>query len=133
MVALTTVWITTGIPLQAIEGDQKKTCCDHAMSIAEALELVIARSGVQRYRYLCLEHPNPKVRAEYTALVLRLASSPPPERPGAAESMALARQVRSCAFRSIESGGCGCAHCGLRDGAKVSIFECFQCMRTYPL
>jgi hypothetical protein len=104
------------------------------MTIAEALELVIARSGVKRYRYLCLEHPNPKVRAEYSGLVLRLASEPPPpERPGAAESMALARQLAGCAYRSIESGGCGCAHCGLRGGAKVSIFECFHCMRTYPL
>ena len=88
------------------------------MTIAQALELVIARSGVERYRFLCLEHPNPKVRAEYTGLVLRLASQPPPpERPRAAESMALTRQVRSCPYRSIESGGCGCAYCGLR-GAR---------------
>ena len=102
------------------------------MTIAEALDLVIARTGVERYRYLCLEHPKPKVRAEYSALVLRLAAQPPAPDPTAAESVALARKVRDCPFRSIESGGCGCARCGLRSGAKVSILECIQCMRNYP-
>jgi hypothetical protein len=102
------------------------------MTVAEALELVIQRTGVDRYRYLCLEHPNAVVREEYSALVLRLAAEP--ERPGptAAESMALALAVRRCMFRSEESGGCGCSHCGLRGAAKVSTLECIQCVRSYP-
>jgi hypothetical protein len=102
------------------------------MTIAEALELVIARTGVLRYRYLCLEHPKPKVRAEYSELVLRLAAQPPAPGPQPAELLALARKVMECPFRSTDPGGCGCAHCGLRGGAKVSKLECIECMRNYP-
>ena len=103
------------------------------MNLADALDLVILRTGVERYRYLCLEHPKPKVRAEYSALVLRLAAQPRMPGPTAAESAALARSVRNCAFRSIEPGRCNCAHCGLRSGERVSIVECVQCVRKYPL
>jgi hypothetical protein len=102
------------------------------MTITEALDLVISRTGVERYRYLCLEHPKPKVRAEYCAHVLRLAAQPPAPEPTAAELVAFARKVRVCPFRSIDSNGCGCARCGLRGGARVSNLECIQCMRTYP-
>jgi hypothetical protein len=102
------------------------------MTITEALDLVIARTGVLRYRYLCLEHPKPEVRAEYSAHVLRLAVQPPAGNPTAAELVAIARKVRDCPFRSIESSGCGCARCGLRSGVKVSNLECIQCMRNYP-
>jgi hypothetical protein len=34
----------------------------------------IARTGVHRYRYLCLEHPDPVVRAQYQGLVIDIAS-----------------------------------------------------------
>ena len=101
------------------------------MTLADALDLVIARTGVERYRYLCLEHPRPTVRAEYTALVLRLAAEPPKPGPSTAESMAMAMAVRRCIFRSIESGECGCGRCGLRGGAKVSFLDCIQCVRDY--
>jgi hypothetical protein len=101
------------------------------MTLADALDLVISRTGVERYRYLCLEHPNPTVRAEYSALVLRLAEEPPPTRPSAAESMQLALEARRCMFRSSEPGGCGCARCGLRHGTKVSILDCILCIRKY--
>jgi hypothetical protein len=101
------------------------------MTLTEALDQVIARTGVERYRYLCLEHPKPEVRAEYSAHVLRLAAQRPAPNPTAVELVAIASKVRSCAFRSIESGGCGCARCGLRNGAKVSNLECIQCMRNY--
>jgi hypothetical protein len=102
------------------------------MTLVEALELVILRTGVERYHYLCLEHPNAAVRAEYSALVQRLAKEPPGQGPTAAESIALARAVRDCLFRSVEAGGCGCGRCGLRSGAKVSTLECIQCIRSYP-
>ncbi len=101
------------------------------MTLIEALDLVVARTGVERYRYLCLEHPRADVRGEYRALVLRLAAEPPLSGPTVAESVALAHAVRQCIFRSIESGGCGCGRCGLRGGSKVSIFECIQCVRSY--
>ena len=102
------------------------------MTINEALDLVIARTGVERYRYLCLEHPKPTLRAEYSRLVLRLAAQTPASRPCPTELVALARKVMECPFRSTESSGCGCAHCGLRGGAKVSKLECIECMRNYP-
>ena len=102
------------------------------MTLAGALELVVARTGVERYRYLCLEHPTSSVRAEYSALVLRLAVEPPKPGPTAAESMALSLAVRCCMFRSRESGECGCGHCSLRSGAKVSTLECIECVRNYP-
>jgi hypothetical protein len=35
------------------------------MTFREQLELVIARTGVRRYKYLCLEHPDRRVRKEY--------------------------------------------------------------------
>jgi hypothetical protein len=34
----------------------------------------VARTGVHRYRYLCLDHPDPKVRREYQGLVMEIAS-----------------------------------------------------------
>jgi hypothetical protein len=37
----------------------------------------IARTGVGRYRHLCLEHPDEQVRREYRALVTDIASGKP--------------------------------------------------------
>lgn len=34
----------------------------------------IARTGVHRYRYLCLEHPDEKVRQQYQSLVIDVAT-----------------------------------------------------------
>ncbi len=34
----------------------------------------IARTGVHRYRYLCLEHPDEAVRRQYQGLVIDIAS-----------------------------------------------------------
>ena len=39
-----------------------------------ALERAIARTGVERYRYLVNEHPDPQTRAEYQRLVTEIAS-----------------------------------------------------------
>ena len=38
------------------------------------LDRAIALTGVERYRYLCLEHPDPAVRAGYQRLVIDIAS-----------------------------------------------------------
>jgi hypothetical protein len=37
----------------------------------------IARTGVHRYRYLCLEHPDAAVRRGYQGLVIDIASGIP--------------------------------------------------------
>ena len=34
----------------------------------------ITRSGVERYRYLSLEHPDPQVRRQYQGLIIDIAS-----------------------------------------------------------
>jgi hypothetical protein len=40
----------------------------------EALERAIAMTGVERYRFLCLEHDDPAVRADYQRLVTEIAA-----------------------------------------------------------
>jgi hypothetical protein len=103
------------------------------MTLLEAIDLVVAHTGVKRYRYLCLEHPKPTVRAAYGDLVLRLAAEPTTARLSAAESMDLLKAIRACPFRSLEAvpTGCGCSHCGLRNGARVSHLDCLTCVKTY--
>jgi hypothetical protein len=105
---------------------------DHPMTLPQALDLVTARTGVARYRWLCLEHPRPQVRAEYTALVFRLAAEPESARPDPAEQLRLLAEVRSCQSRSAPLTGCGCSGCGLRGGAAVTAGECLRCVRAYP-
>jgi hypothetical protein len=39
-----------------------------------ALDQAIARTGVERYRFLCLEHSDPAVRADYQRLVTEIAA-----------------------------------------------------------
>ena len=34
----------------------------------------IARTGVQRYRYLCLDYPDEKIREQYRGLVTQIAA-----------------------------------------------------------
>jgi hypothetical protein len=46
------------------------------LDLVNALTEAIARTGVHRYRYLCLECPDEKVRREYQGLVIQLASGP---------------------------------------------------------
>ena len=38
------------------------------------LDEAIARTGVARYRFLCLDHPDPQVRAGYQRLVTEIAA-----------------------------------------------------------
>jgi hypothetical protein len=53
------------------------------MTIDDALDVVIAAGRAPRWRYLCLEHPDPAERAKHTAHVLRLASGDSPAAPPA--------------------------------------------------
>ena len=102
------------------------------MTLLEALDLVVARTGVERYRYLCLEHPKLTVRFEYSGLVLRLATELTTSRPSVAESIDLIKAVKVCPYRSLEAAtGCGCSHCGLRGGARVSRLDCLMCIKIY--
>jgi hypothetical protein len=103
----------------------------HPRSFLQTLDLVVARTGVERYRYLCLKHPNSTVRAEYAALVVRLAAEAlGSTQSSTVESVNLLAVVRSCPYRSAPKIGCNCGRCGLRGEARVSIRECFECVRT---
>jgi hypothetical protein len=105
----------------------------HAVTLPAALDLVVARTGVERYRYLCLEHESPRVRRQYSDLILRLALEPPPTRPTPTESLEVLAAVRRCPFRSVGRDGCQCGRCALRGGAKVATAECIACVKLYPV
>ncbi len=43
------------------------------MTLEEALDIVVATTKVERYRYLCLEYPDEKVRKAYSEWVIKEA------------------------------------------------------------
>ena len=43
------------------------------VAIEDYIAEAIARTGVYRYRYLCLAHPDPTVRADYQRLIIEIA------------------------------------------------------------
>ena len=47
---------------------------DDSVDFEAILAEAIARTGVERYRFLCLMHPDPQTRAEYQRLVTEIAS-----------------------------------------------------------
>jgi hypothetical protein len=102
------------------------------MTLEQALDIVIEREGVERYRYLCLDHPNPSVRAEYSRLIMQLAGQPPRPGPTAKEAIELGRRILGCPYRSIGQTACGCGVCALRGGESVSRDECIDCLTRYP-
>ncbi|CEF48260.1 unnamed protein product [uncultured bacterium] len=55
------------------------------------LEEAIRRTGVERYRFLCLEHPDAAVRDGYRRLVAGIAASPL-DLPGILEDLHAAAQ-----------------------------------------
>lgn len=101
------------------------------MTIGEALDIVIDRSGIERYRFLCLEHPNDNVRAEYSDLVLRLAANPDAIGKPLKEQYLMAGRIKACPFWSISGDGCQCSRCALQGGAKTSFVECSACISQY--
>lgn len=46
-----------------------------------ALAEAIRRTGIERYRYLCLEHPSEEVRVQYRELVRSIAGRPASDYP----------------------------------------------------
>jgi hypothetical protein len=99
-----------------------------------ALDEAIRRSGVERYRYLTLEHPDPSVREGYRGLVRGLAAGPPAASPaaGVAESVRLVGAMKRCPYRARDKGcGCSGSRCALRPASIVSHLDCFACIRAY--
>jgi len=111
------------------------------MTLHEAVEAKVAETGVERYRYLCLEHPDATVRAQYSAWVMGEPVSTHNDRsPGVlttiplSESVRLTRLVKQCPYRSKAACGCqGAAACALKGGADVPTAVCWECVKTYPL
>ncbi len=48
------------------------------MTLLEALDIVVAKDGFERYRHLCLEYPDEKVRREWSEWVMREAKGENP-------------------------------------------------------
>lgn len=105
------------------------------MTDREAIDEVVRRTGVERFRFLCSElntHAVPNSRDDYLRHIRELAAGPPPtEAPSAVESLRLARAANACPFRSTPSCGCGGPRCALRGGAAVSHLDCFPCVERY--
>jgi hypothetical protein len=74
---------------------------DRPDNLEAALAEAIRRTGVGHYRYLCLGHPDPKVREEYRELVWRIAEAPQQAYPSALE---MAGNALSAAARFVASG-----------------------------
>lgn len=114
--------------LQLVDGD---AVID--VEFSRVLEEAIRKTGVERYRYLCLEHPDESTREGYRDLVRRIAAEgSTPGRPSVADSMALARAMKACQFRAVDlSCGCNGAKCALKRGALVGHRDCFDCLGKY--
>lgn len=95
------------------------------MTWQEALEIVIARTGVQRYRFLCSEEY--REHLAYRRFMVDMAGETviPLD-----ESLALHRLVHACPYRSTQGCGCSGARCGL-SGRLVAPRECLECVRKF--
>lgn len=101
------------------------------MTWAEALEIVVARTGVGRYRYLCSdEHAD---HARWRAKVVELATGDPPPRSDAGRNARLALLAQGCPYRS-KFPPCGCSgyRCGIGQRI-VSGPECWDCVERYGI
>ena len=117
------------------------------MTLDEALEKGIAKTGHERFRYLCLEHPDEATRAKHVAYVMAKASgqamgrgivSASRGRVAAreeviplADALRRRRLVRACLFRGKPKCGCtGSAACALA-GKDRTQRECEECVARY--
>lgn len=110
------------------------------MTLAEALEIVIARTKHERYRWLCSDaNPDAESREAYRGLMVRLASDgdlppqPPPPRP-LSRTLELLSRMHACPSRT-ERADCGCAGlatCSLGKGQAgvVNHQDCFACLEA---
>ena len=118
------------------------------MTTAEALDLVVARTGHQRYRDLC-DPSHPDHDPGYIEYVLALAEgkspdeSPAPDAPPASMSRSdeirdhrlLTALAKTCPYReNTSSCGCGVSICHASlgpsriDPKAVSLDDCVQCV-----
>ena len=101
------------------------------MTLDQALDIVVARTGIDRYRYLCRDHPVASVRDGYAALVMKLAGEPDSGRITIADALTI-RRVNACLYRSKGNDECGCFRCALKGGQKVTSADCYGCVQRYP-
>jgi hypothetical protein len=112
------------------------------MDWMEALEIVVARDGVERYRVLTSDQ-NPDVpgRERYRADMVKMAAQPfepgkpfkpstKEVRPTVSQSRAMITAVKACSFWSKCS--CSAGKCALKNNTTVSYQECFECLKSYP-
>jgi hypothetical protein len=78
--------------------------------IIAAVEAAVAKTGVERYRYLCLEHPDPGIRESFTQWILagmpsqKATSSPHQMKP---EVVGAVDQVLVSYDPFVPARGCG--------------------------
>ena len=72
------------------------------MTDAEIVDQAVRIKGVERYRYLALEHPDPSVRADYLRLCRSIATGEPIEMPPVGQQ---ARSLAKAAVKFAASGG----------------------------
>lgn len=100
------------------------------MTWTDALEVVVARTGVGRYRYLCSEDHADHARWRLKVVELATGDLPRPS-PAADRNARLAVLARSCPYRT-RWPACGCS--GFRCGIKQQIVsgpECWACVEKY--
>lgn len=78
------------------------------MTWGEALEIEVARGGVERYRWLCSdENPDEATREGYRVLMIRLATEQPILSTSLAQEFTAPAQPGAIAFVPQGCGGCG--------------------------
>lgn len=94
------------------------------MTIEEALDIVVARTGHHRYREL-VDPAHPDYDPRFIPIVIDAAKRAP------ARTVELARLMTACPFRSVPPGCCAGGRCALRGGAEASHIDCFDCLEQY--
>ena len=105
------------------------------MTYLEALDIVVARTRHERFRWLCSDaNPDAHVREGYRALVLKLAgepvSAPPPTPLVPLGNSIRAAQLgfRRCLYSTHEGCGCSGTHC-YHLGRVVGLADCISCLK----
>lgn len=103
------------------------------MTWLDALEIVVARTGHVRYRWLCSDdNPDADQRDAYRIQVIAEACGEPP-RPSVREALDGLAEMRACPHRD-ERTDCGCgglAKCGKGRGVNglVNHGDCLACLK----
>lgn len=110
------------------------------MVIGQALDLVIAQTGHERFRSLC-DPSHTDFRPDYVGLVMKLAIDPSlitsplqPSRPRPHLSngrlLDLVQRIHACPHWSKSDCGClaNCCAIGKGEGGRVTIEDCRECL-----